>query len=175
MFRIDDGHPRGFQDEEVSLSYHSSTQIHHAFDFLTALTTPRTRSRRHRDTIAILQPVILVRTPCLRPRTSSYIFYHISPSFDWGSNKPTATRKFKTLSLQSLLYNHSDMDILRRSRFVHGIYSASTEFAFRTQPLPLNDTRLTNKCRDYVIVGRVWQKQVNDFVTARWARMYACT
>lgn len=88
----------------------------------------------------------------------------------------TATRKLKTLLLRSLpIQSHSDTDILRRSRFVHGIYSASTEFAFRTQPLPLNDTRLTNKCRDYVIVGRVWQKQVNDFVTARWARMYACT
>lgn len=161
MFRIDDGHPRWFQDEDVSLSYHSGTQIHHAFDFFTTLAIPRARSRRHRDAIAILRPIILVRAPCLRPAISSYIFYHISL-------ERTATRKLKTLSLRSLpIQSHSDTDILRRSRFVHGIYSASTEFAFRTQPLPLNDTRLTNKCRDYVIVGRVWQKQINDFVTAR--------
>lgn len=81
MFRIDDGHPRWFQDEDVSLSYHSGTQIHHAFDFFTTLAIPRARSRRHRDTITILRPIILVRAPCLRPAISSYIFYHIS--LDW--------------------------------------------------------------------------------------------
>lgn len=103
MFRIDDGHPRWFQDEDVSLLYHSGTQIHHAFDFFTTLAIPRARSRRHRDAITILRPIILVRAPCLRPAISSYIFYHIS--LDW--NEPPRENS----KLSHFRYNHTPIRI----------------------------------------------------------------
>lgn len=107
-----------------------------------------------------------------------YFLSYLPPRSLIGTFKPsTATRynskhsHFNPSRLQPLRFEIFTVDHVSFMEYI----SASTEFAFRTQPLPLNDTRLTNKCRDYVIVGRVWQKQVNDFVTARWARMYACT
>lgn len=100
MLRIDDSHPRGFQDEEIPPSHHSGTQIHHGLDFLT---TPRTRTRRYRDTIAIL-----VRTPCLRPVTSSYIFYHISPRSLIAFKPSTATR-YNSNTLTLITTTHNDL------------------------------------------------------------------